>query len=127
MRSKGGYGVTVECGNHDAPESAVVAYRTILNALYCLGLASCGYSEVKPFRESLRFNEIYLKENEGDRLEKPWEPFTAVRKNEVLGKRANGSAVTAPSDGYIVFAHPDAALADDWIHFAVSSNRGTSG
>ncbi|MEP6702672.1 MAG: succinylglutamate desuccinylase/aspartoacylase family protein, partial [Betaproteobacteria bacterium] len=37
MRSVGGYAITLECGQHEAPESPEVGYRAIRNALAFLG------------------------------------------------------------------------------------------
>src|SRR6202012_5989865 len=38
MRSVGGYGVTLECGQHNDPGAVGIAYNAILNALGHLGL-----------------------------------------------------------------------------------------
>jgi predicted deacylase len=38
MRSQGGYALTLECGQHDDPQSPQVAYRAIINTLAHLGL-----------------------------------------------------------------------------------------
>ncbi|MEO5733340.1 MAG: succinylglutamate desuccinylase/aspartoacylase family protein, partial [Rubrivivax sp.] len=39
MRSRGGYGITLECGQHDDPAAPDVAYRAIVQTLALLGLA----------------------------------------------------------------------------------------
>jgi hypothetical protein len=39
MRSRSGYGVTLECGQHDDPAAPEVAYRAIRQAVALLGLA----------------------------------------------------------------------------------------
>ena len=49
MRSVGGYAITLECGQHDDPQSPEVAYRAIRNALVHLGIATPNYAWLEYF------------------------------------------------------------------------------
>ena len=52
MRSVGGYGVTLECGQHSDPSAVDVAYNAIVNALGHLQLTDARPSPAKSKRPS---------------------------------------------------------------------------
>ena len=53
MRSRGGYGVTLECGQHEDPAAPGVAYEAILSALRLLGMIAPAPDAVPPPKPSL--------------------------------------------------------------------------
>ena len=54
MRSRGGYGVTLECGQHEDPLAIGVARHAILQTLALLGLADLPLQPEPPARAILR-------------------------------------------------------------------------
>ncbi len=52
-----------------------------------------------------------------------WKSFDPVRAGELIGSRHDGSAVSAPADGYIVFPNSKTAPGNEWFYFAQSSTR----
>jgi hypothetical protein len=68
MRHHGGYGVTVECGQHDDPNAPGVAYAAIINALKFLGMIEPRVSQPVRIKRSLRLKEVYLRVEEGSWL-----------------------------------------------------------
>jgi len=125
MRSQGGYGVTLECGQHDDPNGPQVAYTAIRQTLALLGLAE-GLAlapPAKPF-ECLRLAEVVDRHAEGDVFVKTWTSFTPLAEGELIAKRANGAELRAPGAGYIVFPDASALPGHEWFYLAQVSERG---
>ena len=68
--------------------------------------------------------EVLLCETEGDRAETSWRTGDAVKAGATLAHRADGTKVTAPRDGYIIFPNTAPRLGEAICHFGVASNRG---
>lgn len=118
MRSRGGYGVTLECGQHDAPEAVQVARHAILQTLALLGLASLPLVPASTDREILRLVDVTDREHAGDTFSRAWQSFDAVKAGEVIGVRYSGEAVKAPADGFVVFPNPGGQVGQEWFYFA---------
>ena len=118
MRSRGGYGVTLECGQHDAPQAIQVARHAILQTLRLLGITSSGPEAVAQAREILRLVDVTDREHAGDQFTREWRSFDAVTAGDVIGVRQSGVPVTAPLDGFVVFPNPRAEAGQEWFYFA---------
>lgn len=118
MRSRGGYGVTVECGQHDDPAAVGVARRCIVQALACLGLTDDPPPKPVAGIEHMRIREVIDKTHAHDAFEHEWNSFDPVRCGERIGTRADGAAVTADRDGYLLFPNPDADAGQEWFYLA---------
>lgn len=123
MRSRGGYGVTLECGQHDDPEAVGVAYRAIRQALALLGLASFALKPPPSDFQVLRLADVVDREHENDRFAQPWKSFDPVAAGQTIGRRQDGREVTAPADGFVVFPNPGALPGNEWFYFAQKSVR----
>ncbi len=104
MRFVGGAAITVECGSHKDTASAVVAYEVIARGLAALGLimAEAGPPPAPP--QILQIGDAIFAESDDDRLLRTYVTGESVRKDEVIGKRADGSPIIAPHDGAMIFA-----------------------
>lgn len=122
MRFSGGYGVTLECGSHDDPASIEVGYAAILNALAHLQLTDAPAPKTS-VTCAIQIVDAALCEAEGDRIEGSWKTGSAVREGEVLARRANGEALVAPSDGFIVFPNGNPTPGDGLYYFGIASPR----
>jgi len=123
MRSRGGYGVTLECGQHDDPEGEDVAYLAIRQTLALLGLADIPLAApARPF-ECLALAEVVDRHAEGDRFVKPWTSFDALAEGELIAVRADGSELRALRAGYIVFPDVSAQPGHEWYYLAQPSAR----
>ena len=124
MRSRGGYGLTLECGQHDDPAGADVAEHAIRQTLSLLGLADLPLAPpARPF-ECLRLAEVIDRHAEGDRFVKTWTSFDPLAEGELVAVRADGTEVRAPSAGYIVFPDVGALPGHEWFYLARASERG---
>jgi uncharacterized protein len=127
MRSQGGYGVTLECGQHDDPEAPEVAYRAILNTLGHLGLMDLPPPPPRTDLEVLRLVDVIDRDDPADSFARPWQSFDRIRAGEEIGVRANGVVVRAPADGFIVFPNPNALPGNEWFYRAEISRRSVDG
>ena len=123
MRSQGGYGVTLECGQHDDPAAPEVAYRAIRQAIALLGLADLALAPATPPAERLRLSSVVDRLAAGDRFVRAWTSFDALRAGETIALREDGSTLRAPYDGWIVFPDVNAAPGHEWYYLAVASER----
>jgi predicted deacylase len=123
MRSVGGCGVTLECGQHDDPEAPEVAYRAILRTLAHLGISDAPDPEPAAQMQSLSLCEVVDKTSAGDAFAKPWRSFDPVAAGERIGTRADGASVVAPFAGMIVFPNPGAETGQEWFYLARESER----
>ncbi len=123
MRSQGGYGVTLECGQHDDPAGADVAEHAIRQTLALLGLASLPLAPPQRPFECLVLSEVIDRHAEGDRFVKPWTSFDPLAEGELIAVRADGSELRAPQAGYIVFPDTGALPGHEWFYRAQKSER----
>jgi predicted deacylase len=123
IRSTGGYGVTLECGQHDDPKAPAFAWRAIRNALALLGLVDEPVQPPAGPLECLALVEVHDRFAEDDRFERPWKSFDPVAAGERIALRADGSELCAPVDGYVVFPDAGAQPGHEWFYFARPSDR----
>lgn len=118
MRSRGGYGVTLECGQHDDPQGVQVARHAILQTLALLDMAALPLEPLTTEREILRLVDVTDREHAGDSFTREWRSFDAVKSGEVIGTRYSGAEVEAPHDGFVVFPNPRAEPGQEWFYMA---------
>jgi hypothetical protein len=59
--------------------------------------------------------------SEGAVFSKPWRHFDAVRKDEPIAVLADGEALAAPEDGFIVLPKEAAATGGEWFYFGTAT------
>jgi uncharacterized protein len=118
MRSQGGYGITLECGQHDDPAGPEVAYRAIRQSIALLGLADLPLAPPTAPLQRLSLVTVVDREHQGDRFAKPWTSFDALRAGDLIATREDGAAVHAEHDGHIVFPDPNAQPGHEWFYLA---------
>ena len=123
MRSRGGYGVTLECGQHDDPVAPEVAYRAIRQTLALLQLTDTPLEAPPTTFEVLKLENVIDLEDSGDTFVREWQSFDPLKAGEVIGHRHDGTPVTAEADGFIVFPNPRALPGNEWFYFARNSAR----
>ncbi len=124
MRSQGGYCVTLECGQHDDPAGPEVAHHAIRQTLALLGLARG--IDLQPPRqpfECLTLLEVIDRHHVEDQFTQAWKSFDPVAAGQAIARRADGSAVLAPRNGYIVFPDVGALPGHEWFYWAQPSSR----
>ncbi|HEY4371982.1 MAG TPA: succinylglutamate desuccinylase/aspartoacylase family protein [Burkholderiales bacterium] len=123
MRTRGGYGVTLECGQHEDPNAPEVAYRAIRQTLALLELAPIPLEPARADFDVLRLADVIDRDSDGDVFARAWASFDAVKSGETIGTRKDGAVIRAPSDGHIVFPNPNALPGAEWFYFAEKSAR----
>ena len=118
MRSRGGYAVTLECGQHDDPAGIDVAKHAILQTLGLLGISPVPVAPRAATPEILRLIDVTDKAHAGDTFSRDWRSFDAVKAGEVIGVRQSGAEVKAQGDGFVVFPNPRGEVGQEWFYFA---------
>ncbi|MBS0447707.1 MAG: succinylglutamate desuccinylase/aspartoacylase family protein [Proteobacteria bacterium] len=123
MRRVGGWGYTLECGQHDDPQAPEVAYRAILNALAHLRLIDAVPPPAVRDPDVVHLFDVVDKIDAADRFSRPWASFDAVRAGDLIGTHADGTEVRAPAAGCIVFPNPGASAGKEWFYLGRPSRR----
>jgi succinylglutamate desuccinylase len=123
MRSQGGYGVTLECGQHDDPQAPEVGWRAIRNTLALLQMIDAPAPTPVATPQPLRLTQVIDKLHDDDRFTRAWSSYDAVAKGDTVGMRHDGAPVLAHADGFIVFPNPGALAGNEWFYFAETSTR----
>lgn len=123
MRARGGWAMTLECGQHADPKAPDVAEFAIRQALALLGIADVPLVPPRTDHEVLRLVEVTDRLHADDRFVREWASFDPVRAGEAIGVRADGHLVVAPADGRIVFPNAKAEAGHEWFYFAQESGR----
>jgi hypothetical protein len=71
----------------------------------------------------LRLEEVTDRLHAEDRFVKEWTSFDALKAGDTIGVRHDGTLVTAPADGRIVFPNMRAEPGHEWFYFAQPSPR----
>lgn len=123
MRALGGYGLTIECGQHADPNADQVAYEAIINAFAHLGLieetAPLPVNELEIFEIIMVYDRLH----EHDAFTSDWVNFSPVKAGDLIAKRANGSPIIADEDGMLLFPNANAKIENEWFYFAKVSQR----
>jgi len=123
MRTQGGYGITLECGQHDDPAAPGVAYQAIRRTLAHLNLIDAPDPAPTANINLLRLTEVVDRYHPDDRFARPWASYDPVKQDELIGTRHDGTPLLAPQDGHIVFPNPTAQAGNEWFYFAQVSVR----
>jgi uncharacterized protein len=123
MRRTGGWALTLECGQHDDPQSQEVGYRAILNTLAHLRIIDAPDPPAAGGVEALRLFQVVDRQHAQDQFSRAWTSFDAVRAGEVIGTRHNGTLLRAESDVRIVFPNSAAQPGKEWFYLARAQAR----
>ena len=124
MRSTGGMALTLECGQHADPQAPDVAYRAIMNTLAHFGLIDAPKPQPIALEdmEYLSMVEVHDKLDPADAFSRTWSSFDRVKAGDEIGRRADGSAVLAPYDAYMLFPDVNAKPNAEWFYLAKVSD-----
>jgi len=123
MRSVGGYGITLECGQHEDPAGPQVGHHAICQTLALLGLAELPLAPPAERFECLSLVDVIDRLHEDDAFVRPWQSFDALHEGEPIARRADGTLLTAAHDGRIVFPDVSARPGHEWFYLARPSER----
>lgn len=119
IRQFGGYGITLECGQHLDPKSINVAEDAILKTLQYLGMAEgnvLGSASCK----MIKIQKLYYKQLGAEFCEE-WCNFQFLPKGTKIIEYSGGDALIAQEDGYIVLPRIDTPVGEEWFYLG----RGT--
>lgn len=109
MRFAGGSGVTIECGQYDAPLGSEIAYLAVLRELAHLGVIETALPPAPRPSAALETVEPVLSRHPQDQLDRRFDAGERIVEGQVLGHRHDGTDVVAGFDGTVIFASETAA------------------
>ncbi|MGZ3158415.1 MAG: succinylglutamate desuccinylase [Burkholderiaceae bacterium] len=118
MRTVGGYGLTLECGQHNDPAAPEVGYRAILNTLSFLKMIDAPPPKPISNGESLHLCDVIDKIDDNDKFCREWASYDRLQAGDLIGTRHDGTPITATYDGFIVFPNPNAVTGQEWFYLA---------
>jgi uncharacterized protein len=145
IRAVGGYGVTLECGQHDDPGAPEFAYRAIRNTLALLGLVDAPVQAPEGPFECLTLAEVHDRFAEGDCFERgrngagrcAADPLTRSGRAATCVFRPrrpnrNPCPATQPSSSSVArdlasFSTPSATVSSPSVSPSITTARASSG
>lgn len=118
MRSQGGWGMTLECGQHDDANAPRVAYQAIANTMAHLGLVDEADPEEVRGYQNLRLVKVVDKLNDGDQFAQAWQSFDEIKTGDLIAVRSTGERLIAHEDARILFPNPAALPGNEWFYLA---------
>jgi len=123
MRSQGGWGITLECGQHDEKSAPQLAFNAIYNTLAHLGLIDYRAPAIVNEYKTLRIVKVIDKIDVDDLFKQAWKSFDHLKSGDEIGVRKNGEKVFAEYDAFILFPNPAALAGNEWFYLAKSVVR----
>lgn len=114
-RMFGAMSVTLECGQHQAPEAPEIAYQAILGALRHLGMIAGAAQAVAKPRHVVVESVVYR--DDAGSFAKPWQHLDSIKAGTLIATRANGERLVAPKDSVIILPRADAEIGAEWYYF----------
>lgn len=118
-RMFGAMSVTLECGQHLAPEAPEIAYQAILGALRHLGMIAGNVATAAKPRHVVVESVVY-RDDAGD-FARPWQHLDNIKAGTLIATRANGEKLVAPKDSVIILPRADAEIGAEWYYFGHES------
>lgn len=122
MRFAGGYGVTVECGQHLDPNGPQIGYDAVIRGMASLGMINEQLPEAQKPRV-LQITEAILAEHDEDKMIRRFVAGEQVKKGTIIGKRHDGRDIIMPYDGAIIFAGLTAPKHEELCFLCKTSDR----
>lgn len=123
MRRCGGWAITLECGEHEDPEGRHRAYRAIVHTLAYFRMIDAPSPIVASNPSVLGLYTVVDRFHDGDWFARPWRSFDPVQAGERIGTRANGDAVVADRDAFIIFPNARSRPGQEWFYLARKDAR----
>lgn len=123
MRSKGGWAITLECGQHDDINGREIAYQAIINTLILTGLIAGQTPAPAKDPQVLGLYEVFDRFHEDDQFAQPWKSFDVIKQGELIGTRADGTRLSAEQDCLIVFPNMKSQPGQEWFYLAREGGR----
>lgn len=129
-RRHGAQAVVLECGQHLDPRAPEIAYQAILNGFRFLKMIdgkSLGSVSTAKKNNPLEIDltTVIYRTDEGSFSEN-WQNFSAVKKGQVVARRANGELISAAQNSYIVMPKVDCPIGAEWFYLGSDKIQETS-
>jgi len=123
MRAKGGWAITLECGQHDDIHGREVAYQAMINTLILTGLIAGSTPAAAKNPQVLGLYNVFDRFHEADAFSRPWKSFDAIAQGALIAIRADGTRIMAEQDCLIVFPNMKSQPGQEWFYLAREGGR----
>jgi predicted deacylase len=106
--------VLIECGQHTDRSSVDIAYGAVVNSL--LHYSVTPGTVTQNTLTEIRMSHAFFRRHKMDRLVRGWNHLDRVQAGEAIISNADGSAIVAPSDAYIIMPNANAEVGEDWLY-----------
>jgi uncharacterized protein len=111
----GALSVTLECGQHDAPQAPHVAYRAIIGALEYCGLLAPTTNAPAATPRHIRVDSVTYYEAGGS-MARAWRDLDPIAEGELIATRADGTPLIAAHACIMVIPYPNAQPGAEWFY-----------
>ncbi|NBO19513.1 MAG: succinylglutamate desuccinylase [Proteobacteria bacterium] len=118
-RRFGALAVTLECGQHKAPESPEIAYRAIHNALRHLGLVTGIPQPQTAAPRRITMEQVFYRDAGGE-LARNWQNFEPIAVGTLIA-HSPARKVLADKDCVIIMPKIAAAEGEEWFYLGRES------
>lgn len=115
------YWVTIECWNHDDPNSIKIAENAIYNIMKTLKIIKWKHSELKNYNY-INLEKIIVKKFDWY-FPKNWKNLDKVNKWEIIWVYNNWKNIIMPYDWYILLPYSDAKIWEEWFYLWKKHNK----
>jgi predicted deacylase len=114
-RRHGAKAVLLECGQHKDPLAVEVAYGAIHGALRQIGMVEEPVAaKARPL--VIRVTRVVFR-GEGGAFTESWKNFSPIHAGQTVAMLADGGAVVAPADGFIILPNANTQPNTEWFYF----------
>lgn len=106
--------ITVECGWHEAPDAADIAFATILNYMRSAGMLD-GAPTFRENQKFIRMRSLAMKTSPG-RFARDYKHLDPLKAGDAIAELEDGRTITADRDSYIILPKPYAAVGEEWYY-----------
>ncbi len=119
-REFGGFGITLECGQHKDPNSIVVAEESIMKTFKYFNMID-GELDTNSSAKIIEIKDVIYKKNNSEFLN-DWCNFQSLSKGTKIAKYENEEFDIAEQDSYIVLPRKEAPIDDEWYYIGQACN-----
>lgn len=118
--SVGKLAMTMECGNHESPDSVITAQRVVQKLFDYLDMMDGQFYAVrdKSFPKTIRVKDVIYKTKEGSYTKK-WLNFEPIAKDTVIARYDDGEELKAPFDCVMIMPGQYTKISEDWYYLGV--------
>lgn len=110
-------GVSVECGQHEDPEAASIAYQCIRRALGYLGIVAGGATQKSGKATRLQLRAAIKRPSPGFKFDRPLASMQKLAAGDIIGSDQDVT-ISARRECYVIMPNDNVAVGEDMLYIA---------